>query len=62
MSRTGMEQGRGKSGSESLDSESAAAQVTRAISDIEGRDDKRRFLLLDEFLCAAWPTWWAQSQ
>jgi len=57
-----MEQGRGKSGSESLDSESVAAQVTRAISDIDGRDDKRRFLLLDEFLCAAWPTWWAQSQ
>ena len=62
MSRTGMEQGRGKSGSESLDTDSSFALVMRAISDIDSRDDKRRFLLLDEFLCAAWPTWWAQSQ
>jgi hypothetical protein len=57
-----MEQGQGKSGSGSLDAESAVALVTRVISDIESRDDERRFVLLDHFLCAAWPSRWAQSQ
>jgi hypothetical protein len=57
-----MEQGQGKSGSGPLDTESAAALVTRAISDIESSDDERRFVLLDKFLCAAWPSRWAQSQ
>jgi len=57
-----MEQGRGKSGIGPLDTESAVALVTRAISDIESSDDNRRFVLLDDLLCAAWPSRWAQSQ
>ena len=57
-----MEDARGKSGSGQLDIESAAALVTRTIAAIDSRDDRRRFALLDDFLCAAWPTWWAQSQ
>jgi hypothetical protein len=57
-----MEQGQGKSGSGPLDTESAVALVTRAISDIESSDDKRRFVLLDDFLCVAWPSCRAQSQ
>ena len=57
-----MEDAQGKSGSEQLDTESAAALVTRTIADIDSRDDRRRFALLDDLLCAAWPTWWTQSQ
>ena len=58
----GMEDARSKSGSGQLDIESAAALVTRTIADIDSRDDRRRFALLDDLLCAAWPTWWTQSQ
>ena len=57
-----MEQSQGKSGIGPLDTESAVALVTHAISDIESSDDERRFVLLDDFLCAAWPSRWAQSQ
>jgi hypothetical protein len=57
-----MEDAGGKSGTGPLDSESAVALVTRAISDIDSRDDKRRFDLLDDFLYAAWPTRGAQVQ
>jgi len=57
-----MEDTGGKSRTGPLDTESAAALVTRAISDIESRDDERRFDLLDDFLAAAWPTHWAQLQ
>ena len=62
MCRSDMEQGQGKSGSGPLDTESAIALVTRTISDIESSDEKRRFILLDGFLCAAWPSQLAQSQ
>ena len=57
-----MDDAAGKSGTGRLDTESAAALVTRAISDIESRDDQRRFDLLDDLLCAAWPTRCAQVQ
>jgi hypothetical protein len=57
-----MDLGDGKYESRALDSDSAVALVKRAISDIQGGDDERRFLLLDDFLCAAWPSREAQSQ
>jgi hypothetical protein len=62
MGGSDMEQGQGKSDSRALDGELAVALVTRTISDIVSRDDERRFVLLDDFLCAAWPSRLAQSQ
>lgn len=44
------------------DAASAAAQLATVIREIEQRDEEEDFDLLADFLCAAWPTNWAQRQ
>ncbi|HEY4428247.1 MAG TPA: hypothetical protein VGN08_08605 [Solirubrobacteraceae bacterium] len=45
-----------------LDAASAAALVVRAVDDIDARRQEETDVLLSDFLCAAWPTPWAQDQ
>jgi hypothetical protein len=44
------------------DREYAAALLATVVRDIDRRDDQDREALLADFLCAAWPTSWAQDQ
>jgi hypothetical protein len=45
-----------------LDAGYALALVARVMRDVEDASDERRDLLLDDLMCAAWPTSTAQDQ
>jgi hypothetical protein len=45
-----------------LDANSAVALISRITRDVDDTSDERRDLLLEDLLCAAWPTSAAQDQ
>jgi hypothetical protein len=45
-----------------LDASSAVALISRITRDVDDTSDERRDLLLEDLLCAAWPTAAAQDQ
>jgi len=63
--RSGMEGNRGNSGNAegaALDLATAASLVARAVGEIDGRGAPEGYVLLDDLLCAAWPTERGQCQ
>jgi hypothetical protein len=53
---------RGNSEGAALDLATAASVVARVIGDIDGRATPEGYVLLDDLLCAAWPTERGQCQ
>ncbi len=45
-----------------LDERYAVALISRIARDVDDTSDERRDLLLEDLLCAAWPTSTAQDQ
>lgn len=45
-----------------LDAHSAVALISRITRDVDETSDERRDLLLEDLLCAAWPSSTAQDQ
>jgi hypothetical protein len=57
-----MEGNRGKSEARAQRVADAATLVVRVVGDIDSSSPAQRWVLLSDFLCAAWPTERAQSQ
>jgi hypothetical protein len=59
-----MECGRPMMGSDGwpLDAESAVELVARVVEEVDERTEEGHTILLADFLCAAWPSRWAQDQ
>ena len=53
---------RGNSEGVASDFASDANLVVRAVRDIDARGNSQRYLLLDDLLCAAWPSERGQRQ
>src|SRR5438105_1218285 len=63
--RLGMDGTRGNRGNSegaALDLATAASLVARVVGDIDGRGTPEGYVLLDDLLCAAWPTERGQCQ
>src|SRR6476659_4028718 len=60
--RSGMGGNRGNAEGTSPDLATAASLVARAVGEIDGRGTPEGYVLLDDLLCAAWPTERGQCQ